>query len=92
MGRRCRKLSGMSVDNHPAKGKPQPHSVGFRGNECIEDAFRMFGVDPRARILDRDDDFIAVAPAAHLQSPMVIIFVRLHCFNCVPCQIDKDLL
>ena len=91
MSRRYRKLSGMSVNNHPAKGKPQAHSVGFRSNEGIEHAFRLLWVDPRARILDRHDDFIAAAPAAYLQNSM-IIFVRLHCFNCVADQVDEDLL
>jgi hypothetical protein len=81
----------MSVNNHSAKGKPQPHPMGFRGNEGIEDASRVLGVDPRARILYRHDDFIATGPAADLQNPM-IIFVCLHCFNCVADQIEEDLL
>ena len=91
VSRRRRKLSGMSVNNHPAKGKPQPHSVGFRGNEGIEDAFRLLWVNPRARVLDRHDDFIAATHATDLQNPM-IIFVCLDCLNCVADQVEEDLL
>ena len=63
----------------------------FRGNERIEDAFRMIWVDPGARILNRHDDFIVAGLAADLQNPM-IIFVCLHCFNCVADQVEKYLL
>jgi hypothetical protein len=70
MSRRCRKLSGMSDNDHPAKGKSQAHPVGFRGNERIKDIFRLIWVDPGARILDRHDDFIAAGLAADLQNPM----------------------
>ena len=81
----------MSDNDHPAKGKAQPHPMGLRGNERIKDAFRLIWVDPWARILYRYDDFIATGPAADLQNPM-IIFVCLHCFNCVADQIEEDLL
>ena len=92
MGRQCRKLSGMSVNDQPAKRKSQAHPMGFRGNECIKDVFRALWVDPRARVLDQQDNsIVAMAPAAHLQHPM-IVFVRLHCFNCVADQINENLL
>jgi hypothetical protein len=66
--------------------------MGFRRNERIKDVFRVLWVDPRARVLDRQEDFIVTkAPAAHLQDPM-IVFVRLHCFNCVADQVEEDLL
>ena len=91
MGRQRRKLSGMSDDDHPAKGKPQSHPLGFRGNERIKDVFRLIWVDPGARILHRHHDFIATGVAADLQNPM-IIFVCLHCLNCVADQIEEDLL
>ena len=81
----------MSDDDHPAKGKPQSHPLGFRGNERIKDVFRLIWVDPWARILYRHDDFIATGPAADLQNPM-IIFVCLHCFNCVADQVQEDFL
>ena len=51
----------------------------------------MIWVDPGARILYRHDDFIAATSAADLQNPM-IIFVCLHCLNCVADQIEEDLL
>ena len=66
--------------------------MGFRGNERIKYVFNMLWVNPRARVLDRQDNFIvAMASAAHLQDPM-IVFVRLHCFNCVADQINENLL
>jgi hypothetical protein len=83
----------MSLNDHPAKRKSQPHPMGFRGNERIKYVFPMLWVDPRARVLDRQDNFIvAMALASHLQHPMIVFLRPLHCFNCVADQIEEDLL
>src|SRR5262249_40398779 len=71
---------------------PNPIPWDFVVTNASKMFFACFWVDPQARVLDRQDDFIvAMAPAAHLQHPM-IVFVGLHRFNCVADEINEDLL
>jgi hypothetical protein len=48
----------MALDNHTANGQPQSHSTGFSGNERVEYAVFLFGINFRSRILHLDSHFI----------------------------------
>jgi hypothetical protein len=60
-----------------------PDPLPKTNQDRILSAQKLMSFDPNSIVI--------VAFAAHLQHP-TIVFIRLHCFNCVADQINEDLM
>src|SRR6478736_2111559 len=69
-----RKLTTMTLDNHPANCQSQPHSLRLCGNECIKYAAQFLWINSRSRVFNCYDNFIAgMMLSSHQQHPASVL-------------------
>src|SRR5262245_14227377 len=90
--RRCGKSTIVTVNNHPANGQSQTHSLGFGGNERFEYSVHFLWINARSCILYCDDNYIGAAMSGGQLQHTATSFNPVHCLDRVVGQVEDHLL
>src|SRR4029077_17878183 len=87
------KFPSMRSDEGPADRKTESHSLGFRGEERLEDLFHFFRWNAAAPVGDGHNHCITTAldSSTNAQPALRSVAIR-HCVTSIDHQVDQDLL
>ncbi len=82
----------MALDNRATDGQAYPHAGCLGGEEGGKQPFSLVGIDAYSHILNRQAYAVALRPLRSDDQPLRAAFDLAHRINCVPQQIQNDLL
>src|SRR4029077_13045653 len=87
------KFPSMRSDEGPADRKTESHSLGFRGEERLEDLFHFFRWNAAAAVGDGHNHCITTVldSSTNAQPALRSVAIR-HCVTSIDHQVDQDLL